>query len=327
MDAPWLIRVIVTDKDIRRITLQEKPQNVESLIEDLQKKLSVDYPFSLQYEDPLFDNALCNVTDLAELPERPTLRVNTLSSLSLSPIATSSALSSTSSDDPIHLSQNYEMPRQDPWPASFDIPNFSVDVNYRLRQGDLAFLRDGTRIDVTRDMKHIILSTLAEEMYRFSPYPKEEDFIQVASALTQKHPCLKEAGSANGFSGWKNSLQFKMGNFRTKMRKAGLADVMRNKRLLANGESSFSKKPKRSETNFLPNFPTGETKESLETKRECLQQQAKRRFPDSSEVKKMMDVTFPFRRQEIVEEQPPVSSMLKRWPVLFTINQVAIFYD
>lgn len=39
--------------------------------------------------------------------------------------------------------------------------------------------------------------------------------------LINKHPCLKEQGSPDGCSSWKHSLKFKMGNYRTKLRKAG----------------------------------------------------------------------------------------------------------
>lgn len=43
-----------------------------------------------------------------------------------------------------------------------------------------------------------------------------------AGALGAKHPCLKEAGSETGWNGWKNSIKFKMGNFKNKMRLAGV---------------------------------------------------------------------------------------------------------
>ncbi|KAK0150376.1 hypothetical protein N1851_008533 [Merluccius polli] len=35
-----------------------------------------------------------------------------------------------------------------------------------------------------------------------------------------------------------------------------------------------------------------------------------------------MDQTFALRRKEIVEEQPPVSRMVERWPALFTETQI-----
>lgn len=45
-------------------------------------------------------------------------------------------------------------------PKSFEIPDFSVDINYRVRQGDLLYMGDGTYLTVPRDMKHEILQKL-----------------------------------------------------------------------------------------------------------------------------------------------------------------------
>uniref|UniRef100_A0A3B4XI75 Uncharacterized protein n=1 Tax=Seriola lalandi dorsalis TaxID=1841481 RepID=A0A3B4XI75_SERLL len=239
----------------------------------------------------------------------------------------SSTLSSprTSDTDILYTSEEKSpMMRPDPWPSAFDIPDFSVDVNFRLRQGDLACMQEGIRMDVSRDMKHVILERLAEAMYKYTAYPTEEHCQEVAAALIAKHPCLKEAGSPTGYCGWKNSIKFKMGNFRTKMRRSGMADVTVNgnkrKRDFPEGAPSCSniKRAKRSETNFLPNFPDGENADSLESVRRQLENEAKKRLPDSADVKKMMDKTFALRRKEVVEEQPPVKRMMERWPVLFT---------
>lgn len=72
----------------------------------------------------------------------------------------------------------------------------------------------------------------------------------------------------------------------------------------------------------MPNFPDGENADILESVRRQLESEAKKRLPDSANVKKMMDQTFSLRRKEIVEEQPPVKRMMERWPALFTESQV-----
>lgn len=291
MEQKWPIRVVVTDCDIRRISLDQKPGNLESLLELLKVKLALPYDFKLQFEDPLFNNALCNLTDVSELPDRATLKIISLESFSSSP--------STSDTEILYTSEEKsQLMRPDPWPPAFDIPEFSVDVNFRLRQGDLAYMKDGTRMDVSRDMKHVILERLAETMYKYTAYPTEEHCQEVASALIAKHPCLKEVGSPTGYCGWKNSIKFKMGNFRTKMRRSGMADVTVNgnkrTRDFPEGAPSCSniKRPKRSETNFFPNFPDGENADTLESVRRQLESEAKKRLPDSANVKKMMDQTF-----------------------------------
>lgn len=69
------LRIIVHDSDIRKITLTGKPQTLDSLIEQLEEKLGLQYKFFLQYEDPDFNNALVNLTDITDLPDKPTLKI------------------------------------------------------------------------------------------------------------------------------------------------------------------------------------------------------------------------------------------------------------
>ncbi|GAA6101495.1 sterile alpha motif domain-containing protein 3-like [Tachysurus ichikawai] len=141
-----VLRVIVTDHDIRKVTLPSKPQTLDSLIEQLGQHLDLPYTFSLQYEDTEFNNALVNLTDIADLPDKPTLKVISL---------VTSPTPSQADTDIISVTSQEESPltRQDPWPEAFEIPSFSVDVEYRLRQGNLLFMRDKTYLKVPRDMK------------------------------------------------------------------------------------------------------------------------------------------------------------------------------
>ncbi|KAK3510914.1 hypothetical protein QTP70_025544, partial [Hemibagrus guttatus] len=96
---------------------------------------------------------------------------------------------------------------------------------------------------------------------------------KAAEALVSKHPCLKENGSKTGYEGWKNSLRFKMGNYRAKLSRAGIKDVAVNagkySRTNPQGAASRAniKRPRRGEVNFLPNYPHGQTKDTLETQR------------------------------------------------------------
>ncbi|KAI5092864.1 hypothetical protein C0J45_17255, partial [Silurus meridionalis] len=136
-------------------------------------------------------------------------------------------------------------------------------------------------------------------------------------------PCLKETGSPSGWNGWKNSLKFKMGNYRTKMRQLGRLDVTVNggKRgsNTTNGDppNTQIKKPKKGEINFLPDFPEGMNDQNMEVAREVLVNEMMKTKPKESLVKKEMDVTFAFCRKEIVKEKPAISQLVHRWPALF----------
>lgn len=67
MDQSWPARVVVEENDICMVTFQERPNNLEELISELRKRLILLYEFILHYEDPDFNNAFCNVTDVTEL--------------------------------------------------------------------------------------------------------------------------------------------------------------------------------------------------------------------------------------------------------------------
>lgn len=108
------------------------------------------------------------------------------------------------------------------------------------------------------DIKRNILQVLAEEIYKFDTYPDDNRLHAVAQALIAKHPCLlTEPGCTDGCSSWKNSLYFKMGNFRTKLRKAGCAEVSINGGK-GSGEAGAVtrglKRPKIKRPNYYPNY-------------------------------------------------------------------------
>ncbi|KAA8578424.1 hypothetical protein FQN60_001081, partial [Etheostoma spectabile] len=138
---------------------------------------------------------------------------------------------------------------------------------------------------------------LASTIYGFKAYPSDKEIAMLAEALVRTHPCLKEAGSNSGWSGWKNSIKFKMGNYRTKMRRAGCQEVTVNagKRSRKNPDNEPShsniKRPKRAEVNFLPNFPQGEDPSSLDQLRQAIVEEVKKTERNLPLISKMMQTT------------------------------------
>ncbi|XP_062846517.1 uncharacterized protein LOC134307500 [Trichomycterus rosablanca] len=326
------LRVILTEADIRKVTLNTRPATMEDLICKLKESLGLDYNCSLQYKDPEFNYELCNLTDIEDLPEKPTVKVIPL--LELVPVSTpDEILSDTQSTADTEVLSHSSQDRQTPWPELFSIPAFSVDVNYRLRQADLLYLRDGTHLKVTKELKHVILESLAESMYSYTAYPNNAQFESVAAALISKHPCLQERGSTNHYNGWKNSLKYKMANYRTKCRRSGCLDVAVNagKRggHSAEGEPANKniKKAKKGELNYLPNYPEGFDQSGLEGARKQLIDEMQKRTPDGQCIKQKMDVTFALRRKEVVESEPAISKILECWPALFTEDQVYMEFN
>lgn len=193
-------------------------------------------------------------------------------------------------------------------------------MELRLKQGNEAFLKDGTLLDIPKDMKSDILEKLAEAIYVHSPYPTREEYDLVAQALINKHPCLKEPGSACGWYCWKFSLRFKMGNFRQKLRVAGCQEVKINSRSSCESGQKTLKRAKKSEVNFLPDLPQGQTPYSLDEERTAMVAEMKKKV-DWKKIQAMMSTTFSLWRKEIVEEEPPVADIKAKWP-LFSERQV-----
>ncbi len=151
------------------MSLDGKPDMIEELKIKIKEKCNL-------WED--FNNALCNLDDIRDLPAtRAPVKVIPLLTLTLVPAsAPSMSDASNVSDDTEILSthSSSSSTRQERWPEFSDIPNFLVDVEFRLRQANLAFLSDQTYLNVPRDLKHCILEKLAEEIYKFDAYPSEE---------------------------------------------------------------------------------------------------------------------------------------------------------
>lgn len=145
MDQRWPARVIVSASDVRKATYGAKPDNTGTLLFELKEKLALLYDFEAQYEDPEFNSALCNLCDPSELPDRSTLKI-----LSLEmdvPTASSSSCFDTVIQP--NTSEGLRLTSHDQWPRRFETPQFSVDTEYRLRQGGLEYTTDGACMPIS----------------------------------------------------------------------------------------------------------------------------------------------------------------------------------
>lgn len=83
------------------------------------------------------------------------------------------------------------------------------------------------------------------------------------------------------------------------------------------------KKPKR-EVNYLPDYPDGQDDSSLEDARQLMVDEMKKKTPNGALIKQKMDLTFAFRRNEVVKDKPAITQICQRWPALFTEHQVGL---
>ncbi|XP_041828253.1 sterile alpha motif domain-containing protein 3-like [Melanotaenia boesemani] len=274
---------------------------------------------AIQFQDEEFGQ-FCNLNNMEDLPaERIKLKV-IIKPPPSSPQSDSTL--HTGSLDTSSRSSGETSRRSKPWPNLFIIPTFSYDIELKLWKGNDAYQKDGSLLPLTNDIKTGILDKVGRAMYDFNAYPTQKQIEDVAKALVEKHPCLKEPGSKEGFYCWKFSIGFKMGNLRQKYRIAGCPELAVNRKRSAGQETRKMKKAKRSEINFLPDFPQGRSPNNLEEDREMLLDEVKKKKPDSSLIDSLMGRTFALRRQEIVENEPLVTEVERRWPALFSERQI-----
>nr|XP_054590080.1 uncharacterized protein LOC129154312 [Nothobranchius furzeri] len=322
MAAPtkFMLRVFIAPEVAVKLTLTERPNSVEDLIQTLQEKCRprLDYEFTLHYEDPDFDGQLCCLVDIEDLPEKGTLQVvrSEVDNVSLQ-----------SSDTEI-LPHAPISNRLKTWPDNFSVPTFSYEVEHLLQEANAAYEQSGKTITLTRSQKSSILESMATAVMHFKPYPTEKNIAMAAEALVTAHPCLKEKSSESGWYGWKWSLQYKMGNFCSKLAKAGCLEVAVNsgRRSLNNPDKEHPhqnvKKAKRAEVNYLPNFPKGQDATSLENVRLQIMQEVERSEKNLVMIDKLMQMTFALRRLEIVKGDLMIGEFLQKWPALRIDSQI-----
>lgn len=112
------MRVIFSEGDIRKMMMTPGPNTVDDLINWLKRSVQPDYNFSLQYVDPEFNNALCNLTNISDLPEKPTIQIVPV--LELVPVPQSEISSDMSSQSDTDILSTSSLEGCKEWPDVFD---------------------------------------------------------------------------------------------------------------------------------------------------------------------------------------------------------------
>lgn len=342
---PIVVKVII-DHHSEKLTLSPGiPDTVEQLHKTVKDTFQIHEEFTLHYLDEDFGDFF-TIHSTKDVKHKGTIKVVVIPSIVLA-IATpetedvtnvsdtssftsktssssvdyqSDGTSSLSSQDTILLS-----PERALWPSKVEIPFFSVATEAVLRNANELFLKDGTVLNNTR-VKSEIMERLADYMYSYTAYPTGLQVGQVAEALVQKHPCLTEPGSRNGWIGWMYSLKYKMGNYRSKLRNLGFPEVtcnsLKNKRPGERKPAQNVKKARKGEVMYLPHYPSGESTERQEAQRLTILSELKKR--ERVTVSELMSNTFAHRRHDVVSLQLSIREIQERWPALFDMSQVRL---
>lgn len=326
-----LLQVILAPDNIRRLQISENLESVDQLQQILKEKLQLQNGFEIQFEDPEFKNELCNLNDITEIhPDKAVLKMifshanAELPSTSSQDMASVSPVSSPAFSSTVLMQR--ELAQQCPTP--FPIPAFSYGVELRLVKGNEVYEKSKTLLNVTTDMKMDILDKITQAVFfSYKAYPNTKEIESVALAITSKYPCLKDPGPGTGYDGWTVSIKYKLGNYRSKLRSAGCSEVMINQKKDGAKTKHPLKQARRSEVNFLPDNPTGHTIDILEAEQKGLQEEMKQRHCNTTFINSKMEIKFSLQRKEIVEEQPLVGEVMKRWPGLFIPEQVSKLFS
>ncbi|KAK0152289.1 hypothetical protein N1851_006338 [Merluccius polli] len=297
MMDPVVVKVII-DHHSEKLTLSSgMPDTVEQLHKTVNDTFQIHEEFTLHYFDEDFGDFF-TIHSTNEVKHKGTIKVVTIPSIVLSFATpetenvsdadksdTSSLTSKTLSSQSSSRSADYQSdgtssvssqgtvllsPERALWPSEIEIPRFSVATEAVLRNANEQFLKNGTVVNNPR-VKSEIMERLADYMYSYTAYPTGLQVGQVAEALVQKHPCLTEPGSRNGWIGWMYCLKYKMGNYRSKLRNLGFPEVtcnsLKNKRPGERKPAQNVKKARKGEVMYLPHYPSGESSEHQEQKR------------------------------------------------------------
>lgn len=353
MAQPAVLRIIFGDEsDSRKLNLAPGiPATMDDLHTIIKTSFQIKEDFRLQYMDTDFSEFM-NLTSMSEVQNKSTLKVIYLAPpqpyVTLYPVDSfdehasptyseshtpASSLASSCSDDTLHTSTPHSSPERQSstsssWPNVFVVPKFTYEAEFELQQKDTEFEANGTYFNPGPKLKGVILDGLAQEMMRYTKYPKDYQCEEVAAALTRAHPCLGQLGSKSGFWGWKQSLKYKMQNYRTKLGRLGHPEIRMNSlkhKKEGQGKAAANiKKPRKAEVHYVPLHPKGESSESLEKERIALLSEVKKR-DNEVVIKEKMQKTFSIRRLEIVEQRPMINDIQNRWPALFQEREVSAF--
>jgi len=272
------LKVIIEHRSEKLTLSSGIPSTVEQLHETVKETFGLIEDFTLHYLDEDFGDYF-TLHSTNQIKHKGTIKVVIIPSVVLTLTAltenqtdimndsSSSATdttpdsqtdaSSVPSQDTIILSPR-RSPQTTSWPNKI-IPLFSVATETVLMNANEEFVKDRTVLNNTR-IRSEIMEKLADYMYSYTPYPTGLQIGEVTEALVRKHPCLTELGSRNGWLGWMYSLEYKMGNYRSKLRNLGFPEVvcnsLKNKHPDDRSAAKNTKKARKGEVVFLPHYPS-----------------------------------------------------------------------
>lgn len=319
------IRVELPDCNVHK--LDTNAMAVSELHADIQAKFSGSLPesFLLHYFDTDFGNFFTLGND-EEIVDKMTVKVVAVLAPNDEAAGDShdddavGEISSASAAVAANLWQNESM-------QNYVLPHFDRDIELTLTLANEEYQRSGKITKLGHGVLSRILTRMSADIYEnYSAYPNTAELEMVAKLLTAKYEGIKDTG--RGHEAWWNRLIFKMGNYRSLMRRRGSLEMS----VHGGKRSKYAshrpparkgmKKLKPGVINWQPEFPSGEDETSLKKHQADMVAEMRKGNPDKGLLSQKMAVTFALRRRYI-NQKVWISDLQEKWPALFRLKPVS----
>jgi len=313
-------RVVLPDGNVRK--LECEPSSVKELYDAIKERFcDIPQVFIIHHFDSEFSDYFSlehdgDIRDLMTL--KIVLPVNSSAAAEGGPSSSSNSSTAEPDSEAPELSPSLSS-RKKSIRSSYNLPRFDADLEMMLQKAD------GT-VPCSHGEKSRILTRLCADIFEnYTAYPSSSDLEIVAMALVEKYPGVKDTGK--GYEAWTNSLMFKMGNYRSDMRKRGSLEMSMNsgKRSKYHPELPSArkgyKKAKCGVINWQPEYPDGEDDNSLQQHKMDIRSEIQKGSADQNLIKNKMSLTFALRRKEI-NSNVRISDVKDNWPALFDMKEV-----
>ncbi|XP_038062962.1 uncharacterized protein LOC119733630 [Patiria miniata] len=191
------------------------------------------------------------------------------------------------------------------WPSPFKL-------HWQCFPPDLKMaLAEKKQLDIRQQKK--LVQAVFDEMRRVTWTPHPWQYDEAARAITETYPHLADKTPlCKPHDIWKGRLSDKFRNERKRKR---------TQDQLSSPETVAPKRQRSSTQSSTLQLPEGEDEVSMERHISALCEEHKKRQGDENKIDKLMDLTFPVRRQAILKKALVVD-IKAQYPALFTPKQI-----
>jgi hypothetical protein len=328
MSETIILRLILREDHIIKFTTV-RHNTVDELKNEIMTRCDLDQAFELMYHDKEFQDFF-TLTDMEVIGNLSSVKVMMKREATTAPGTGTEEMNTTprtpiqtpANPSPAALNLRNKLTSED-----YSLPDFDPDLQLLLQEANKKYKDTGEVTMLPHGPKSRILTRIVSNIYdKYTAYPTHDEMDIVAKLLVGVNPGVKSKVTDDGHEGWGNSLMFKIGNFRSEMRKRQAPDVSLNsgKRSKYNSAAPPArfgmKKGQRGQINWQPAMPQSVSEEKLREFQADMINEMKKSKPEN--VSEKMAMTFAIRRRDI-NTSSNSSDLVARWPALSMEREVS----